>query len=72
MFSKELFGRRLREIRQKNGESQKMLGAFLGLSTPQISEMKKKKKTTTAEKIALICRHYKISSDYLLGLKDEP
>ena len=72
MFSKELFGRRLREIRQKNGESQKMLGAFLGLSTPQISEMENGKKTTTAEKIALICRHYKISSDYLLGLKDEP
>ena len=72
MFSKELFGRRLREIRQKNGESQKMLGAFLGLSTPQISEMENGKKTTTVEKIALICRHYKISSDYLLGLKDEP
>ena len=30
------------------------------------------KKTTMAEKIALICRHYHISADYLLGLTDDP
>ena len=34
--------------------------------------MENGKKTTTAEKIALICEHYNISSDYLLGLTDDP
>ena len=34
--------------------------------------MESGKKTTTAEKIALICEHYHICSDYLLGLTDDP
>ena len=25
-----------------------------------------------AERIALICQHYKVSADYLLGLTDDP
>ena len=28
--------------------------------------------TTSAERIALICQHYNISADYLLGLTDDP
>jgi hypothetical protein len=34
--------------------------------------MESGKKTTTAEKIAKICRHYRVSADYLLGLSDDP
>lgn len=34
--------------------------------------MEKGINTTTAEKIALICEHYQVSSDYLLGLVDDP
>ena len=72
MYSKELFGQRLREIRKKHAETQADVAQLLGVTKPQISEIENGKKSTTAEKIALICRHYKISSDYLLGLKDEP
>lgn len=71
MFSKELFGIRLREARNRSGEPQTVIANVLGVTTTQISEMENGKKTTTAEKIALICEHYKISADYLLGLKDE-
>ena len=72
MYSKELFGQRLREIRKKHAETQADVAQLLGVTKPQISEIENGKKSTTAEKIALICRHYKISSDYMLGLKDEP
>ena len=72
MFSKELFGQRLREIRRLNHETQTDLGQALGLAKSHISEMENGKQTTTAEKIALICEHYRISSDYLLGLSDSP
>lgn len=72
MFSKKLFGQRLLEIRQKNKETQTELGEVLGVANSRISEMEHGKQTTTAEKIALICEHYKISSDYLLGLSDDP
>ena len=72
MFSKELFGQRLCEIRKKNRETQSDLAALLNCVNSHISEMENGKKTTTAEKIALICEHYHISSDYLLGLSDDP
>ena len=72
MFSKELFGQRLHEIRKKNHETQEDLAALIDSVKSHISEMEHGKKTTTAEKIALICEHYKVSSDYLLGLSDDP
>lgn len=72
MFSKELFGARLREIRKKQRETQEGLAAVLGVSHVQISDMEKGKKTTTLEKFALLCEHYKVSPDYLLGFSDDP
>ena len=72
MFSKELFGQRLYEIRKKNHETQTDLGAVLGIAKSRVSEIESGKNTTTAEKIALVCEHYKISADYLLGLSDNP
>lgn len=71
MFSKELFGQRLKKVRLKSGETQQELAVYLGCSKNSISEIEGGKRTTTAEKIALICQRYGISSDYLLGLSDE-
>ena len=72
MFSKELFGQRLMEIRVKNHETQSDLCQVIRTGRSHVSEMESGKKTTTAEKIALICEHYHIASDYLLGLTDDP
>ena len=72
MFSKELFGQRLRALRKENKETQDHLAEFLGVRKTQISEMENGNRTTTLEKLALICEHYGISADYLLGLTDEP
>ncbi len=72
MFSKELFAQRVREVRKLNGETQKTLGDCIGMKANNVSEMENGVKTTTAEKIARICRHYHVSADYLLGLSDDP
>ena len=72
MFSKELFGQRLLEIRKRNHETQEQLGHAIGLAKGRISDMEKGRNTTTVDKIVLICEHYKTSSDYLLGLSDDP
>ena len=72
MFSKEIFGERLKEIRKKNRETQDDLALVLDVGKSHISEMERGNRTTTAEKIALICAHYHISADYLLGLSDDP
>jgi len=72
MFSKELFGQRLKEARQKNGETQEELGTLLSLHKSRVSEMEHGIASTTPEKCALICQHYGISADYLLCLSDDP
>ena len=72
MFTKELFGRRLLEVRKQNNETQPDLAKAIGTVKSHISEMENGKMTTTIEKFALICEHYKVSADYLLGLIDEP
>lgn len=72
MFIKENFGTRLKELRNSNGEKQDDLGAILGLKKAQISEMENGHATTTLEKLVLICEHYQVSADYLLGLSNEP
>ena len=72
MFSKELFGQRLKECRIQAGETQAQLGEILSIHKSRVSAMEKGINTTTAEKIALICEHYQVSSDYLLGLVDNP
>ena len=72
MFTKESFGQRLRQLRKDARETQEDLAAILQVTKTQISDMEKGKKTTTMEKFVLICEHYRVSSDYLLGLKDEP
>lgn len=72
MFSKELFAQRLAEVRRSQNETQGELGMVLGIKQNAVCEMERGRKTTTAEKIALICKHYRISADYLLGLSDDP
>lgn len=71
MFTKEKFGERLKELRRLRGEKQSELGTVIGVTKTQISEMESGKRTTTLEKFALICEHYQVSADYLLGFRDE-
>ncbi len=70
MFRKEIFGQRLLQVRKENHETQEQLAQLLGVGKSQISELENGNTSTTLEKLVLICEHYKVSSDYLLGLKD--
>ena len=72
MFSKELFGQRILQLRKQHNETQKDLAELLDVGKGHISEIERGNRTTKAEKIALICQHYQVSSDYLLGLVDDP
>ena len=72
MFSKELFGQRLSQLRKEHHETQPALAELLGVGKSQISEIENGHHTTSAERIALLCEHYHVSADYLLGLTDDP
>lgn len=72
MFSTEIFGQRLRAARKAAGQKQEELGQVLDVGKSQISELEHGTSSTSLEKLSLICLHYNISADYLLGLTDEP
>ena len=67
MFNKNQFGERLRILRKRANENQGDLAAILDVTITQISDMETGKRSTTLEKFALICEHYQVSADYLLG-----
>ncbi len=71
MFSKEIFGARLRETRKQRGSTQGEVAAALGITSTQISDMEKGRRTTTLERLYQLCNYYDVSADYLLGLSDE-
>ena len=55
MFTKKLFGERLAEVRQKNGETQDQLGVVLGIRKAQVSQIENGVAATTLERFAQIC-----------------
>ena len=71
MFRREIFASRLRGLRQERKEAQPVQADLLGVSVNQISEMERGRKTTSFERLVLLCQHYNVSSDYLLGLSDK-
>lgn len=72
MFQKKVYAARLRQLRAERNEAQNVLADLLGVSINQISEMERGRKTTTFDRLVLLCEHYNISADYILGLTDEP
>ena len=71
MFQIEKFGARLKKLRIEKKESQKVIADMLGVTVTQISDMENGKTTTSFERLVTLCEHFQVSSDYLLGLKDE-
>ncbi len=72
MYHKDIFAIRLKKMRKRAGENQKDLASAVGMTQAQISAIENGKQATTFDKLALICQHYNVSADYLLGLIDEP
>ena len=72
MFHRDLFGSRLKEQRQKCHMTQEDVGRLLGITTTQAGDMERGKTATTMPRLCLLCEHFNISADYLLGLTDEP
>lgn len=72
MDNLEIFARRVKELRTERQLSQTELGTILGLTHKSISTIESGLRTTTLEKLILLAKYFDVSTDYLLGLKDEP
>ena len=60
------------ELRKAAGLSQRELGEVLGLSQNAISTIESGSRGTTIEKLVLLAEFFHVSTDYLLGITDDP
>lgn len=72
MQSLTLFDKRLSFLRKQAGISQKQLGEAIGLSNKAICTMENGTRETTFEKLVLLAKYFHVSTDYLLGITDDP
>lgn len=67
-----MFGERLKQLRESLGLSQRELARLVGISPPNISRYESGKITPTEDVIRQIAEKLSVSTDYLLGLTDDP
>ncbi len=72
MNNLELFAFRVKKLRRQRNLNQTELAEALGLTQTAISAIEGGIRTTTIEKLILLAKFFDVSTDYLLGLKDEP
>ena len=72
MQNLDLFAFRVKKLRKQRKLSQKELGEAIGLTAKSICTIESGTRTTTIEKLILLAKFFQVSTDYLLGLKDEP
>ena len=72
MEYKQFFSQRVYELRKQRGLSQKELGEIVGLTHKSIRTIESGLSSTSIEKLILLAQFFGVSTDYLLGLRDEP
>ena len=63
---------RIRQLRIQNNETQKEIAVLLQTSQQAYMKYEKGVNEMPIRRIIVLCRHYNVSADYLLGLIDEP
>ena len=66
------FGEKIRNLREDADLNQTQLGNALGMTQRKISYIECGKYEPNIDDIVALCKFFKISSDYLLGLKNKP
>lgn len=66
------FPRRLREVMQEKGETQQIVGDAIGKTRQAVGYYADGSSSPDWETIVKIAKHFGVSTDYLLGLTDQP
>ena len=72
MERENIFGVRVYEQRKKAGLLQKELGDKVGLSGKAISTIESGTRGTSFDKLVELAYFFHVSTDYLLGITDDP
>ena len=65
-----MIGERLAEVRKDHGDTQKTLAEKLNVVYFTVSSWEQEKSEPNHDMLVKICRLYRVSADYLLGLSD--
>ena len=68
----KVFGERLKEIRDDKNISMSELARQIGTSQQNISRWESGEIVPSADTIVMLCKSLNVSSDFLLGLSDNP
>ena len=66
-----MIGERLAEIRKDYGDTQATLASRLNVSLSSVRSWEQEKSSPPHEMLVTICKLYRVSADYLLGLSRE-
>ena len=73
MFNRELFGLRIRQLRQAKNLTMKSLAIELSLSgSGTISNLENSKKPPSIEMLFILADFFDVSIDYLVGRSNDP
>ncbi|SFP20091.1 DNA-binding transcriptional regulator, XRE-family HTH domain [Oscillibacter sp. PC13] len=67
-----LLNERVRQLRKEEHLSQQQLGEILGLTHKSISMIESGSRSTTIDKLVILAEYFHVSTDYLLGITDDP
>lgn len=70
METKNIFAKRLVDLREAKGISQQILADALGVTRQSLSLYEKAERTVNIELLVKIANYFNVSTDYLLGLSD--
>jgi len=68
----EIFAKRIRELRESHYMGVRELAAKMGISHSSLSYYENLKREPNTTVCAQFARYFNVSSDYLLGLTDDP
>ena len=72
MKTEIILSERVYQLRKEKRLSQKQLGAILGISNHAISMIESGERGTSIERLVLLAEYFHVSTDYLLGITDDP
>lgn len=66
-----IYTERIRELRQDNDYTQTEIAKMLGIAQTTYSQYELDKRPMPIEYLIALCKFYKVSADYILGLTDK-
>lgn len=62
------YHKRIKELREDNDETQASVAEILKVSQSNYSKYERGERKLTLEQLQILCRHFNVSADYILGL----